>query len=65
MNTKNTLRKSQVSDYRPLLLEQIKQVVNGSVSVIKQDGMVIQINLCTQVYSVSGAAEPSLSGTSP
>jgi hypothetical protein len=41
--------KGQGPDYRPVLLDQLKHIRNGSISIIKQDNRIIQINVCSRI----------------
>jgi hypothetical protein len=41
--------KRQSPDYQPLLLDRLKQIRNGSISIIKQDNRIIQINTCSRI----------------
>jgi hypothetical protein len=55
MDNKNISRSTnQKGAEHTLLMEHIKQVKDGSVSIIKQDGKIIQINLCQTIGPDAG-----------
>jgi hypothetical protein len=44
---------NRIADYRPVLLDTLKRVRNGYISIIKQDNRVIQINTCDRVNTAA------------
>jgi hypothetical protein len=39
----------EYADYQPVLLDRLKQIRDGYISVIKQDNRIIQINICDRI----------------
>jgi hypothetical protein len=39
----------QHMDYQLVLLDRLKQIRNGYISIIKQDNRIIQINICDRI----------------
>ncbi|MDR1238747.1 MAG: hypothetical protein LBK27_01405 [Treponema sp.] len=37
------------ADYQPVLLDRLKQIRDGYISIIKQDSRIIQINICDRI----------------
>jgi hypothetical protein len=46
-------QKKQYKDYRRLLLEKIKGISNGYISIVKQDNKIVQINICDRIENGS------------
>jgi hypothetical protein len=46
-------QKKQHKDYRRLLLEKIKGISNGYISIVKQDNKIVQINICDRIENSS------------
>jgi hypothetical protein len=49
--------RGKAPDYQSMVLERIKKVRNGSISIIKQDDRVIQINVSDSIKVSSGDRE--------
>lgn len=52
------LRNRKTFDYQPVLLEKIKKLRDGRISIIKQDDRVIQINVSDSIAVFSGEKTP-------
>ena len=48
-----SMPKGQYADYQPVLFDTLRRVRNGYISIIKQDGRVIQINVCDRVNTAA------------
>jgi hypothetical protein len=46
-------------DFRRLLLDKLQIVRNGYITVVKQDGKVVQIDVCSKLMLSPGQEEPS------
>jgi hypothetical protein len=41
--------KNKGQDYQPVLFDKLRNIQNGSISIIKQDSVIIQINVNEQI----------------
>jgi hypothetical protein len=39
----------EYADYQPVLLDRLKRIRDGYISIIKQDSRIIQINICDRI----------------
>jgi hypothetical protein len=60
---KNYPKKNQRPDYRPVLFDKLRNIQNGSISIIKQDSVVVQIDVNERIRP--GVADTGLSGDLP
>jgi hypothetical protein len=47
-------------DFQPVLFDKLRNVRNGSISIIKQDSKIIQINVCERIRADGEDIEPKL-----
>jgi hypothetical protein len=60
---KNYHPKNQRPDYRPVLFDKLKNIRNGSISIIKQDSVVVQIDVNERIRL--GVVSTGLPGDCP